>query len=1382
MIAATHLSPVMGIDVHLIQLPSPGPPVPIPHPFIGIVFDTGDYDVMSSLMAPFESIIMEVSQAIGEVKDMLPKNPLKDLMKEVNQTMKDLGISPPTGCTIEINGKKRAHAGTYGKALPPHIPLGGSFAKGRPANECEVFMGSSTVLADGSPLSYTGLMSLSCYFAGSLPTSVVLPVPTGPIVMVGGAPTVSLYHLLQKAMMKGLSKLRKSKLMQGISNKIHNAVSKIMDKLGIKSNSFRNLVHRRICSVTGHPVDIATGKVFTEAIDFSLPGPIPLEWERVWFSTSEYQGSLGHGWHHSYDMAITTDEGQNVIGVRLADGRPIAFPYLEVGESYYHRQEKLQLTRDERGFSLRDQARQSYRFQAPEPGSDQTCLLERIEDAHQNVISFHYNKEGHLQKIIDSAGRILPVRCDARGRILEIRAPHPDQPEADFVLVSYAYSEAGDLSEVQDAHQQAFQYNYQNHLLVKETNRNGLSFYFEYDQLSSQGRCLRTWGDGGIYDHKLFYDPEEKKTIVENSLGYQTTHYYNDWGLVYQEKDPLGNTSSRKYGPHTELLAEIDELGLATRYEYDERSNQTLRIHPDGATLKTEYNEQDLLISAVDEVGGTWQWHYDEKGNLLERVDSLGHRTHFQYREDGQLLSITDPQGGKTLLHYDEHKNLRKLTTPDGHSSEWKYDSLGRTRLVTDPKRNQQKLHYDLLGQIIKVEEPDGNTRLLRYDAEGNVTWVKDQQQEVHFQYGGFNTLHAREEAGTRVQFLYDTEEQLIGIRNEHGAVYSFTLDERGDVSEEKGFDGLLRQYQRDAAGRVQTVLRPGKKFTQYEYDLAGRVVAVQHSDGSEENFAYREDGALIEAINEHATVVFERDKLGRILKESQNGIEITSTYNELGNRTSLHSSLGTFVNFERDLMGNVQGIQAQRAETRWQAQFQHDAFGLEIERQLPGGLQSQWKRDQLGRPTELRVSTAGGQLQRSRQYRWETNDRLKQILDSRFGSRAFQHDALGNLSAAQYGDETWEYRLPDAVGNLFQSKNRQDRRYGAAGQLLEARGTRYFYDKEGNLIKKIGHKRQTWHYQWNEAGMLSKVIRPDRQEVSFTYDALGRRLSKRFRHQTTHWVWDGNVPLHEWVEEKALTRVYADDDQIAQKLRNLTNQNLTTWLFEAESFAPLAKIENNQTYSILTDHLGTPLSMHDEQGKEVWQLDLTIYGKVRNIETDRKACPFRYPGQYEDLETGLYYNRFRYYDPEMGSYISQDPIGLVGRNPNNYAYVYDTNVWIDVLGLNCERVIELANEVSEKYKERFMCKQFASSLKNKMKKEGIEGEHLLIQNVSAPYIISKQHGIIAETGFHEAIKVEDIVFDNMNHKGISFEDWDNDIGLQENRELGIQTMESLSW
>ena len=156
----------------------------------------------------------------------------------------------------------------------------------------------------------------------------------------------------------------------------------------------------------------------------------------------------------------------------------------------------------------------------------------------------------------------------------------------------------------------------------------------------------------------------------------------------------------------------------------------------------------------------------------------------------------------------------------------------------------------------------------------------------------------------------------------------------------------------------------------------------------------------------------------------------------------------------------------------------------------------------------------------------------------------------------------------------------------------------------------------------------------------------------------TFRFVWDGNVLLHETFKKD-----------------NSENTELTTWVFEG--FVPTAKLVNGKAYSIISDHLGTPILAVDSEGNEVWNRQLDIYGRVkREIKASslgddvRPFIPFLYQGQYYDFETNLAYNRFRYYSPETGSYISQDPIGLEGNNPNLYAYVEDSNWLLDLFGL----------------------------------------------------------------------------------------------------------------
>jgi RHS repeat-associated protein len=1047
-------------------------------------------------------------------------------------------------------------------------------------------------------------------------------------------------------------------------------------------------------------VDIASGMVFTDGVDFEWPGSIPLKWERTWYSTSDYQGPLGHGWHHAYDQSIELRTDAEEIVVRQEDGRQLVFPLIEVGEQTFSRQEQKMLYRDVDQIRIEDADGLVHYFQPR--GGEGAFRLTRIEDATGFNLSFRYNENRHLSEIQDSAARRLRLENDANGRITALYGPHPQKAGEEFCMVSYRYDAAGNLIEVQDALDQSMRFQYDGHLLVRETNRNNLSFYFEYEGEGTEAKCVHTWGDNDIFLNHLTY--LEGLTIVENSLGHRT-QYYHEGGLVCKTIDALGNTTYTEYGEDNEVLAEINGLGEQRTYAYDGSKNVVQIVEPDGSTIQIQYDGK-RLAGATDAVGGAWEWKYNEQGQLVERTDSLGRKTAYAY-ENGLLRMITDPAGGQTFLTYNKQHNLTQLITPDGQASFWTYDELGRVVSAIDPKGNVQKRTYDLQGRLRKLEEPDGNIRRLEYDGEGNVVQAEDLQHDVRFQYGNYNRMTARIEAGARVSFDYDTEGQLVAIRNEKGHEYRFELDSNGDVITEIGFDGLRRKYSRDAAGRVSQVDRPGGLYTRYEYDELGRVTQVLHSDGTGESYTYREDGELIAAENDATTIHFERDLLGQVIKENQGGYELLSNFNELGMRTGLRSTLGANLSFVRNAMGDVEKVTANGMGKPWEAIFRRDEVGLELERLLPGQVSSRWLRDRLGRPVKQETSV-GGAATRIRTYKWDLNDRLKEIIDGKLGATTFEHDIFGNLAAARYPDGSTEYRWPDEVGNLFRQKDRKDREYGPAGQLLRAGKTRYEYDAEGNLIRKTEAGGQVWEYEWNAAGMLQRVIRPDRNTVSFAYDALGRRIAKTYLGKTTRWVWDGNVPLHEWImpaEDFSLpvearlqpqpesgeapggyppepkdvevqpssSGVQFDQDLKDERLPTSDFRlptSLTTWVFEPESFAPLAKLQDERQYGIITDHLGTPVAMMDEEGDKVWGADTSIYGELRNSQGETQACPFRYPGQYQDVETGLYYNRFRYYAPESGVYLSQDPIRMLG-GLESYSYVNNPLKLIDPVGLS---------------------------------------------------------------------------------------------------------------
>ena len=329
---------------------------------------------------------------------------------------------------------------------------------------------------------------------------------------------------------------------------------------------------------------------------------------------------------------------------------------------------------------------------------------------------------------------------------------------------------------------------------------------------------------------------------------------------------------------------------------------------------------------------------------------------------------------------------------------------------------------------------------------------------------------------------------------------------------------------------------------------------------------------------------------------------------------------------------------------------------------------------DNIGRLVDSKTRRSAEQ-RRSRHYNWGSADRLLSIEeDDRYGLTQYSYSPSGELTMATYADGTKEYRLSDKVGNLYNDPDKKLRKYLEGGRIKKSGEWAFKYDKDGQLIEKFrgnagifGTKKDRWEYRWTQTEMLEGVRSPHRygQWTRFTYDALGRRLTK-LGDATFHYLWNGNVPLHEW----RMGKRYEDGG-----LKSYS-EDLKTWLFEEESFVPLALIQDGKAYSIVCDQLGTPTEAYDEEGKEVWYRRLDMNGKILE-ETQPGlnpegyvSIPFLFQGQYYDYETGLAYNRFRYYDPELGRYISQDPICFASGILSLHSYVEDTNQIIDPLGL----------------------------------------------------------------------------------------------------------------
>ncbi len=318
----------------------------------------------------------------------------------------------------------------------------------------------------------------------------------------------------------------------------------------------------------------------------------------------------------------------------------------------------------------------------------------------------------------------------------------------------------------------------------------------------------------------------------------------------------------------------------------------------------------------------------------------------------------------------------------------------------------------------------------------------------------------------------------------------------------------------------------------------------------------------------------------------------------------------------------------------------------------------SRFQHDEQGRLTAHTQHQNGRQTQ-SRQYLYGTDGNLSQMTDSRFGSVYYDYDPLSRLKKTRgVVDESFAH---DPAGNLLEQAMGVEagrKPFSVEGNQLRFHGdTHYEYDEFGRLTAEKRGKEQSLvtHYDYDCQHRLTKAKLPDGSFATYKYDAFGRRVEKRVTDKlgnvrTTEFVWQGDTLIAE-----------------------TSNDHYQTYIYEPGTFKPLVMLSGEGTdcevYHYHLDQIGTPTDITDLHGKSVWSVQYRAYGNVLRKYVEEITSPLRFQGQYFDEETGLHYNRHRYYSPNTGRFVTADPIGLAG-GLNNYQYVPNPTGWVDPLGL----------------------------------------------------------------------------------------------------------------
>lgn len=1228
MLASTYMDLVVGLDVHFEMVPMPAPtPTPFPHPFMGMV---GDLKALAVNL--IVSNVVEMAMA-GELKP--PKGPvLINLIPATNtgtdvknKTVLPHFVIPPGTMWTPMPKAPKPKIGLH-ESPPPDPPVA-------PAGDAVLMMGSKTVTIMGSNAVRFGDLAMSCSEPLRMPSSTVMAIPKGMPVMIGGPPAID--------WVQAAGALLRSKW---VANHLHGLVSRI------KNVRLQNLLTHAVCFLTGHPIDVASGRLLTWQQDFALPGPIPLKFERSYASGwAGRDGTLGHGWSHTLDEAVWLERGRVVY--RSGDGREVEFDTFNLpghmmrqGDEIWEPISRLSLRcLGPLRWEIESAASGLIREFEQQPAEDRTVTsrLTRIRNRAGHDIRLAYDSRARLSLVRDSGGRELLFEHDDAGRLSRIALPHPTR-EGSEVHTQYQYSSDGDLVAVMDPMGHTARYEYAGHLLVKETDRNGLSFFFGYDGVGAGARCVRTWGDGGIYDHELSYDTQNHVTCVTNSLGHTTTYYANAVGAVVRIVDPLGNEKTLEYDDNLRVVARGDANGR-TEYTYDQRGN-CLSVKTGSGVARFEYDRNDKRITRVDRCGRKRSFQYDERGLLTRVEEANGEVTRYEYQR-GLLSAQVMPNGSRTELLFDPAGNMVGLTSPSGGRVSWEYDRLGRQVAHVSAKGARATTGYDRHGRALSYQDHAGAAWTFERDPEGNLIRRTGIDSQVTYGYWGKGRVAWRETGGLRSSYQFDTEGFVVGHLNDAGELTRFEYDAAGKLVAETGPDRGRRRYERNAGGRVVAIEKASGTKLALGYDAGGRLSSIQHPDG-EETYVYDPEGALIAAENAHAKVAFTRDERGRVTREESEGPagkhSVASDWERGGRRRSWRTSRGCTMVLAHDTIGRERVLAARCGTASVEVRSEHDVTGAEQVRHLGGGVAVNWTRDPAGRTLE-RVVRRGGAALEAEHYKWSGPCRLEMTINSERGACRLRHDPRGYLVDATGVGPSSQVRQVDAAGNIFRSPSRDDRVYGAGGKLLRDGETSYEYDADGNLTRRktpVGD----WTFRYNALGLLQMVVRPDGQQVTFGYDALRRRVSKSSAGGETRWEWDGHRPIHE---------VPPSGETI-------------TWLWDDGRRCALGRLDEQGVELAVHDINGGAAALVDAKGALVWSGTMGLYGQPAPDAPDR--WPWRWAGQYHDAETGLHYNRFRYYDPASGRYTTPDPLGLLG-GPNRYGYCRDPILGRDPLGLS---------------------------------------------------------------------------------------------------------------
>jgi RHS repeat-associated protein len=922
-----------------------------------------------------------------------------------------------------------------------------------------------------------------------------------------------------------------------------------------------------------------------------------------------------------------------------------------------------------------------------------------VTDALGRSTSYHYNAHNEVIAIteIDANGQAVrtETQMDAAGNPIQ-------SIDALGRASRYQFDTQGNLLAVTDATgaTSRFKYNAVN-LPTEVIDALGGKWRNAYDQAGN----LLTHTDALAHTTRYEYDNRGLPITITDALGKLKRLEWDEAGQLIAYTDCSSQTTRYEYDSLGNLITSIDSLGQRTSYQHNALGQLLLITQPDGAQHHYAYDANGNLIQYTDPLGAITRYAYNGLDQPIERQDATGATLRYAYDAAGRLIALQNENLATYRFTYDEADNLIEEIGFDGRIQRYRYNAAGELielHECANSEEQAQAIHPD--SSLNNPRAALSKRTLFNRDVLGRLlskrheTVGMDQSTSpaaTHYRYDALGRMASCFNTHAQVDFAYDALSQLLQETQTHMVQPLQTLQ---SVQEAQ----FILKHRYDALGnRIQTRLPSGKRVNYLHYgsghlhqiNIDGRIVSDMERDA-----LHREISRSQGSLHSH----YQLDPMGRLAAHK---ISRKSSMTGQGAVPSAQSLWDK---------GASAGKSASSPAMPHLPNLPHLPDGTRITRA--------YGYDAAGNLTQVADSLRG-----TSHYRYDALSRIR-AAQRGAGSEQFDFDPAGNLlNSAPAQSGTSSHSTIDELHSRQVPNNR----------LTVYQDLRFEYDVHGNITtRRIGwHTQQQFSYN-AEHQITSVQIRrlhdkPDKesqqakdqnsgkdhlplretvQEVHYAYDPLGRRIAKQDAFGMTRFVYDGDLLTAE-----------------------LRGSRSSEYLYEPDSFVPLAKLEGaadwfkktlaNDTaqiddqdeeeqeretpqpfaiYHYHCDQIGAPQELTDEQGQIVWAASYKVWGQTETLQylktgTDDAVFsnnsttlspvqtkqttqlnfveqPLRFQGQYLDEETGLHYNRFRYYDPVTGRFIHQDPIGLLG-GINSYFGFPNSFGWIDPDGLRRDRL-----------------------------------------------------------------------------------------------------------